>query len=559
MSTNNAPERSPGSARTTPTARTAADLVLFGGTVLTHDPDRPRVGAVAVAGDSILDVGDDAAMLALAAPDAQLINLGGRAALPGFIETHTHPYFYGSKLDAAVDAATRPGERLGDLVERIREGVRHVPAGEWIVAQGYDDTLLAEGRHPTLADLDPVSPNHPVVLHHVSGHICVVNSVALRAAGFADASADPPGGLIGRDEHGRANGVLYEAAAFAVNRCVPPPDTESIQRRLRLAGEAFLAAGITCVHDAAIGGVGGTAELDQYRLAQDAGRLRTRVRGYLFHPRWSRLIPDRLTPDDFTGPNPDLLRVVGVKIVADGSIQARTARLTGGYHPVCAEDGVLLLPPRQLTETVRALSELGWQVAVHGNGDGAIDAILDAFEGPAGADNPLRHRIEHCQTVRDDQLDRIARHRILVSFFIKHVHYWGDRHRDLFLGPQRAARISPLAGADARGITFALHSDAPVTPPPPLEGIWCAATRRTSGGAVLGADQTVPVGRALRGYTSDAAYFSFDEDRLGRLRPGYLADIAVLSADPSAGDPMSVRDIGVDTTIVGGQVAYQRR
>ncbi|WP_455577832.1 amidohydrolase [Amycolatopsis keratiniphila] len=196
---------------------------------------------------------------------------------------------------------------------------------------------------------------------------------------------------------------------------------------------------------------------------------------------------------------------------------------------------------------------------MHGNGDAAIDAIIDGYSrlgSPRGTGR--RHRIEHCQTVREDQLDRMAAHDVLASFFVKHVYYWGDRHRDVFLGPERARRISPLVSARSRGIHFGLHSDTPVTPVPPLEGIWCAVRRITRQGKVLGPEQAVDVDAALRGYTIDAAYLAGEEDVKGSLEIGKLADLAVLSGDPTTVDPDRIRELTVDATVSGGEVVWRR-
>ncbi len=234
--------------------------------------------------------------------------------------------------------------------------------------------------------------------------------------------------------------------------------------------------------------------------------------------------------------------------------------MSEGY--ACAPDktGLLIFPPDDLARRVAALHAAGWQVAVHGNGDQAIEAILGAYAGLGLAPQEARHRhrIEHCQMAREDQLDRMAEAGVLASFFVKHVYYWGDRHRDRFLGPARAQRIDPLASAQRRGIRFGLHSDTPVVPVPPLEGIWCAVERETRDGLRLGDDQRVDVATALAGYTSQAAHLGFEEQDKGTLEPGRLADVAVLSHDPMTVDGAKLRDIEVDATIVGGEVVWSK-
>lgn len=539
-----------------------ADLILFGGRVLTLDKAGTRTSAIAVRDGRVLAVGSDRDMMILAGPQTRRHDLGGRSVIPGFVETHTHPYFFGLTLDATVDAGTPPNESMDDLVERVAQAARTTPPGEWIVGYRYDDTLLREGRHPTRRDLDPVSGDHPVLLVHISGHFVTANSLALRRAGIGRSTADPAGGTIGRDGSGNPSGVLAETAAFPIYALLPKRSEREMAEILRLAGNAYLAAGVTTVHDTGIGLLNGADELGAYRTAMGPGWLGPRVRGYLLDQVLAQLGPGVPGPRaaDGLGLDPDRFEVAGVKIISDGSIQGLTGCLSEPYTCSPQEHGMMLLTPDELGTRVADLHDAGWQVAVHGNGDSAIQAILDAYRalGMGPGEEDRRHRIEHCQTVREDQLDHMAAHDVHASFFVKHVYYWGDRHRDRFLGPDRARRINPLASAQARGLRFGLHADTPVTPVPPLEGIWCAVTRRTRDGNELGPEQRVDVDTALRAYTSEAAHLGFDEDRKGSLEPGKFADIAVLSDDPTTVAPEHLRDLTVDATVVGGELAWVR-
>lgn len=539
----------------TTTAETA-DLIVLGGTILTLDPSGTRASALAARDGRISAIGDDRTIAGLRSPGTTVVNLGGRAVVPGFVESHNHPTFFGMALAAPVDAGSPPNDGIGDIVERVRQAVADHEPGDWIRGFRYDDTLLTDNRHPTRRDLDPVSPDNPVILTHVTGHFCVVNSAALRAIGITPQTPDPPGGAIARDERDQPSGLLIETAAFLANSAMPSQGPDHMAEALLLADEEYLAHGVTSVHDTGIGLVGGQGELDAYRLA--AGRMRTRVHGYLFHTLLPGLDEGAPEPPDRSA-STDRFQMTGVKIVADGSIQGRTGCLAEGYACDPTEHGMMLVEPDDLARRIAALDAAGWQVAVHGNGDAAIEAIINAYTKLGAPDGTgRRHRIEHCQTVREDQLDRMAEHDILASFFIKHVYYWGDRHRDVFLGRERARRISPLASARSRGIHFGLHSDTPVTPVPPLEGIWCAVARRTSGGDVLGPDQAIDVEAALRGYAVDAAYLAGEEDTKGSLEIGKLADLAVLSEDPTAVDPDRIKSLTVDGTVVGGRLVRQR-
>ncbi|WP_409464789.1 amidohydrolase [Amycolatopsis sp. GA6-003] len=541
-------------------ARPAPDLVVLGGTVLTLDRGGTRASALAARDGRITEIGDDRAIAALAGPGTTVLDLAGRTVVPGFVESHNHPSFFGMALAAPVDAGSPPNDRISDIADRVRQAARDFGPGEWIKGFRYDDTLLADNRHPTRHDLDPAAPRNPVLLTHVTGHFSVANSAALRAVGITAATPDPPGGAIARDERGEPTGLLIETAAFLVNSAMPAQGPDELAHALQLADAEYLRNGVTSVHDTGIGLIGGEQELAAYRMLTRAGKLRTRVHGYLFHTLLPGLAEGTPEPPDPTNPaNPDGFTMNGIKIVADGSIQGRTGCLAEGYTCDPGEHGMMLLEPDDLSRRIAALDAAGWQVAVHGNGDAAIDAIIDGYArlgAPEGTGR--RHRIEHCQTAREDQLDRMAENGIAASFFIKHVYYWGDRHRDVFLGPERARRISPLASARSRGIRFGLHSDTPVTPVPPLEGIWCAVARQTSSGQLLGPEQAIDVEAALRGYTIDAAYLAGEEEIKGSLEAGKLADLIVLSEDPTTVDPSRIRDLTVDATVIGGQLVWQR-
>lgn len=533
-----------------------ADHVIRGGTILTLDASGRRVESLAVRDGRVIAVGTNRTVGELVGPNTAILDLHGRTAIPGFVESHNHPSFFGMTLAAPVDAGSPPNERISDIVDRVHQAVRDRGPGEWVRGYRYDDTLLKDNRHPTAADLDAVSAYNPVLLTHVSGHFCVANSEALRTIGITATTPDPAGGHIDRGPDGEPTGLLIETAAFLASSRLPDQDLDAVVDALRRADAEYSRHGVTTVHDTGIGLIGGQAELAAYRQLLSRHELRTRVRGYLFHELVPGLADGAPPAPDLAGAD-DRFAMTGVKIVADGSLQGLTGCLADGYTCAPDEHGMMLLDPADLERRIAALDAAGWQVAVHGNGDAAIEAIVNAYSrlgAPTGTGR--RHRIEHCQTVREDQLDRMAAHDVLASFFIKHVYYWGDRHRDVFLGSQRARRISPLASARSRGVRFGLHSDTPITPVPPLEGIWCAVTRTTSSGRILGPEQAVDVETALRGYTLDAAYLAGEEASKGSLELGKFADIAVLSADPTTVDPDHIRSITVDATLIGGTVAW---
>lgn len=540
--------------------RIAADFVALNGKVRTLDPTDRQVSAVAARAGRVLALDTDRAIAELIGPHTRVLDMGGRTAIPGFVESHNHPVFFGLTLAAAIDAGSPPNDTIADIADRVAQAARDAGPGEWLRGYRYDDSLLKDNRHPTRADLDPASPDNPVVLTHVSGHFCVANSVALREVGITAQTPDPPGGRIARDAQGRPSGLLAESAAFLVTSRLPGKDAGTLAGALRLACAEYARHGITSVHDTGIGLVGGGAELQAYQRLRAAGDLRVRVTGYLFHELLRGLADGELDPvaAGLAGLGNERFRLAGVKVIADGSLQGLTGCLAEGYTCAPDEHGMMLLEPDDLARRIAILDAAGWQVAVHGNGDAAIEAIVQAYARlGTSTGSTRRHRIEHCQTVREDQLERMAAHDVLASFFVKHVYYWGDRHRDIFLGPERARRISPLASARRAGVHFGLHSDTPVTPVPPLEGIWCAVNRTTRDGRSLGPEQAIDVTAALRAYTIDAAYLAGEEADKGSLEIGKLADLAVLSADPATVDAERLRDLTVTATVVGGSVIHE--
>lgn len=538
----------------------AADLVLVNGVVRPMSQVMTSHEAIAVRNGRVLAVGTNREVMALTGQATAAVDLRGRVAVPGFIETHNHPAFYGLTMAAAVDAGSPPNERVSDIVERVADAVRQQERDTWIRGYRYDDTLLDDDRHPTRHDLDPASPDHPVCLMHISGHFCVLNSAALRVVGIGDGTPDPAGGVIERDESGRPTGVLVETAAFQAYAAMPAGDVDSCAEALVRANDSYLSHGITTVHDTGLGLTGGELELAAYRAAIRTDRFRVRVQAYLV----AELLPG-LAEGDAGSVAPgledvpaDRFRTAGVKMWADGSIQGLTGALSEGYACAPNQNGDLILTRKELQQRIAALDAAGLQVAVHGNGDRAIQTILDSYRtlGVSPGERDSRHRIEHCQMAGEEQLDAMAEAGILASFFIKHVYYWGDRHRDRFLGPVRADRLNPLASAMKHGVRFGLHSDTPVVPVAPLEGMWCAVQRTTRNGHTLGAEQAIDVVSALRAYTAEAAYLAHEEHDKGRLEPGMLADIAVLSRDPLTVDRDTLNDIAVEATIVGGEIAW---
>ena len=532
-----------------------ANCVLIG-KILTLDPARPRVDALVVSDGRISYTGHADEARRNAGPGAEVIDLGERVALPGFVESHSHPIFYGRYLEE-VDC--RYARSLDEIVEALGYRARETPKGGWVVGNGYDHTLLRESRHPTRRELDRASSEHPVLLRNITGHCLVANSEMLELAGITSETADPKGGHLGREKDGKPNGVFWEWAQHLVLDHLPKVEQKDILRFLQNASGEYLSAGVTSVVDAAIGFNYGMSDAVVYAQVAGEGGLPLRYGAAIMYDVW-RELRDGAGPGLEWPGDPDWVRPLAVKFFQDGSIQIQTAALREPYlgesEPA---DHHLIWSQEELDEMTSDAHASGWQTWTHGNGDAAIGSILDAY-GKALKDSPRtdhRHRIEHCQTAGEDQLDRMVELGVTASFFAPHVWHWGDRHRDIFLGPERAGRIDPLASAARRGMRFGLHNDSPVTPISPLLSVGTAVSRLTSGGQALGSGQAITVDEALRSMTVDAAFLAFEEDRKGTLEEGKLGDVVVLEHDPHDVAPDEIRNIPVAMTIVGGEVAHQ--
>lgn len=531
---------------------TSSPLVLANGNVVTMDAAQPRAEAVAVRDGFVQAVGSLAEVRAAAGRGAETVDLAGRTVLPGLIESHVHPVFTGRTMGWA-DCRTPPRASIEDLLTALGDQAHRSVEPEWIRGWGYDDTLLADDRHPTRDDLDRVSSTRPVLISHISGHFAVANSAALHAAGIDAATPDPVNGRIVGDATGRPTGLLWELGAVnQVFAAVPAPRDAEVDEALLGALHLAAAQGITTLHDLGVGFSAGPAELAAYRRLDAAGRLPVRVFGFA--------VAEQLLPllaageESWGGTSGGRFVLRGAKCWADGAIQGMTAALGSPYH--CAPDlqGELLHAPGKLANLIAAVHDAGGQVAVHANGDRAVEAAVDAIESAMRARPRAepRHRIEHCQVTSAEMLHRMARLGIEASFFINHVYWWGDRHADRFLGPERAADIDPLKWAQDAGLRFGVHSDCPITPMDPLRTLATCVRRSTSSGRTLGAAQQIDVHRALAALTTDAAYLVGAEDRLGRLAPGFAADLVVVSADPyrARGDELS--EITVEQVMVAG-------
>ncbi len=528
------------------------DLLLVNGRVQTMDRNRSEVSAVAIRGGKVVAVGSDAEARAALRPGVETIDLRGRTATPGLNDAHAHPMGVGF-AQADLGLGTPPNRSIADLVALIRAEVARQRPGDWIIGRGYDQARLAEQRHPTRHDLDAVSPDHPVLLIRVCHHIGVANSHALALAGITASTPDPDGGVIDRDEHGEPTGVLRETAYGLVLAAKGEPSEAQITEELERGGQAFLASGVTSVTEA---GIARPEELRAYQALHRAGRLP--VRTYLM-----MMLDETLEPlaqlGVGTGFGDPWLRIGPAKLFADGSIGGRTARMRQPYVGEPDNHGLWMMEPDDLKAKVLSAHRAGFQVGIHAIGDAAVELVLDAYEEAMRAEprpDP-RHRIEHCSIIDEGLIGRIAALGAVPipgTSFLYHV-------RDAYvqnLGEERLRYAYAMRSFADRGIVAAASSDAPVVSTSAVVGLQTMVTRRDARDVAVSPEESVSLDEALRAYTVNGAYASFEETIKGTLAPGMLGDVTVFETDLRQVPPEELSQVRVDLTIAEGRVVHER-
>jgi len=539
-----------------------ADLVIRNSHIITIDAHDTSAEGVAVRDGKIVRVGNDNEMQPLIGVNTRVMNLDGQTVVPGFIDSHVHnahlaEFRYSFSL---LNLAAELNPTIADVLGKMKAKARETPPGEWIGGKYFDPKGLKEGRWPTREELDECSPDHPLMISIRGGHACVVNSRALDLAGINRDTPDPEGGIIEKDSvTGQPTGVLRDVLSI---RTAPPAATiEGIKEALVKINHEYIKTGVTSTGDA-----GTTDRPEPYRAYQETvaeGRLKTRTYLMIKEAYYRK--------NDLglrTGFGNDRLRLGPVKLYADGSIQCYTCAFNEPYVTGRTKglEG-LRYQQERLNDIVGEAHRLGYQVAIHAQGDYgitvAINAIEHAMEKYPRPDP--RHRIEHalCPTTKD--LERMKRLGIVANFYLFHPWFWGDQHIHHFIGPERAHKMVPVRTAMRMGIVACAHSDCPVCmpndpvwPANPLWGMWCAVNRKTRSGVDIGPQEKLTPLEALRAYTINGAYASFEETIKGSIEPGKLADMVVLSHNPLTIDPLKIRDIDVLKTIIGGEVVYEK-
>ena len=545
---------------------TPPEHVYLNAQIVTMDPACPQGQAMATGRGRILAVGTRDQIRAMAGKNTTIMDLGGRTILPGLIDAHSHflqAGFYDTFLVNLKSPPLGTIKTIDELIEKLCQVAASTPRADWIIGYGYDDTLLADKRHPVAADLDRASAVHPIWISHVSGHLAVLNTMALTRCGIDQHTRDPFGGKIRRGARtAKPDGILDGEPAIALAEPgLPGWHEDDCLKAVERASAMYAAKGVTSAQE----GDAMPGDLERLVTGNSCGALAVKVQVY---PNWD--FPEELAkyPGSVIGTaiTPDgMLTVGGVKMYQDGSIQAYSGYLSTPYHTQLyrQEGGARYRGhPRHtkpdLNAAVEKAHRAGWQVAIHANGDEAIEDVIDAiaFAQQCSPRDDARHIIIHCQTVREDQLDRMHQLGVIPSFFVTHTYFWGDRHHDIFLGPQRAGRLNPCGSAMTRGMPFTCHNDTHVTPIDPLMSVWSAVNRISEQGRVLGPEFCVPVMEALRSVTTYAAYQNHQEAIKGSLSPGKMADMVILEDNPLTVDPMAIKDIGISATIVDDAIIY---
>ena len=524
-------------------------LAVVNARIWTGDPRRPWADALAVEGDRLVAVGSSAEIRKLVAASTRVIDAHGMMVTPGFIDSHVHFLSGGFGLSSVQ---LRDAKTPEEFVRRIKAYAATLPAGAWITEGNWDHELWG-GELPRHEWIDSVTPNNPVWINRLDGHMSLANSLALQKAGVSRATAEVAGGTIVRGANGDPTGVLKDNATSLVDRVVTDPSHEQEDRALDAAMRFVSMQGVTSVHN-----MGSWNELAAFERAHRAGRLRTRIYAAVPLSTWQRL-RDTIA---VRGRGDAWLHIGGLKGFVDGSLGSHTAAMLEPFTDAPNDRGLLVNTPDDLYAWTSGADKAGLNVIVHAIGDRAIRLQLDIYERVARENGARdrRFRIEHAQHIAPSDIARFGMLGVIASMQPYHAIDDG-RWAEKVIGHERGKgtyAFRSLLDAKAR-LTFG--SDWFVAPPTPLEGIYAATTRRTLDDKNPGGwypEQKITVEDALRAYTAGAAYAEFEEQQKGRLARGMLADFVIIDKDLTRIPPETIRDARIMLTVVGGTIAYDR-
>ena len=513
--------------------KSSADHILFNANVITMEKTNPRAEFVAIGGDRIIAIGQGDEYKRFQDNQTKLIDCEGKTVIPGFHDAHLHIFSMISSL-LSVDCSPASVSSIVDIQRKIAEKASQSPTGTWIKGSEYNKFYLEEQRHPTRWDLDKAAPAHPVKLAHRTRYACVLNSRGLALAGITAETPDPPGGLVERElETGEPTGLLFGMNAYLSKNIVPPPPDEELHGAIKQANQLLLAAGITSIQDATVHNE--PAQWENLKRIKNSGNLQSRVTMMFSFDSLKEFHELKILGDDN-------LRLGAMKIVID--------EISGSLNP----------PQSVLNEMVLSAHSAGFQVAIHAIEDTTVEAAITALEY-ALSEIPKedhRHRIEHCSECPPHLLERLKKTRVMVVTQPAFVYYNGERYVSE-VDPEKLPWLYRTGTFHRSGIRVAASSDAPVIPPNPLSGIYGMVTRKAQSGHVLSPEEGITPEDALRIYTMGGAYACFEDDVKGSITTGKLADLVILSADPTRVSSEEIKDITVEKTIIGGNVVWEAK
>src|SRR5215813_13130080 len=531
------------------------DLIIVNGVVHTMDPDRPTVEAVAIYGNKIVEVGSSKDINKLAGSGTRVIDAQKRLVLPGFNDAHVHFMSGGFQL-SSVDL--RDANTPQEFAERIRAFAAKLPKGRWITGGDWDHERWPDAKLPTKELIDSFTPETPVFVNRLDGHMALANSLALRLAGVTRQTLDPPGGVIVRDpKTGEPTGILKDAAQSFVWKVVAPSSFEEKLAAARAASEYAAKLGVTSVQDMSSG-----TDVGIYQTLLDRGELKTRIYAVAPLPAWERLANTGVRAHFGSA----MLRVGGLKGFADGSLGSTTALFYEPYRDDPSTSGIAgdeMYPEGAMLKRVQGADRVGLQILIHAIGDRANDLILSIYEQVEheNGDRDRRFRIEHAQHLRAQDIPRFARDKVIASMQPYHAiddGRWAEKR----IGPSRAKTTYAFRSLLDSGARLAFGTDWTVAPLNPLLTVYAAVTRRTLDGKNPKGwvpEQKISVEEAVRAYTVGSAYAEFQEEVKGSITPGKLADLVILSKDIFKIDPKEIENVKVLSTIVDGRVVYEAR
>ncbi len=533
-----------------------ADLVLLNGKIVTVDGNESIAEAVAVKFGKILAVGTRDEIKGLIGRDTRIIDLKGRTAIPGLIDSHCHITSTAIGMIGVLDLSEEAGVRsIADIQMKIAERAAALKKGEWISGVREDDYKLAEKRHPTRWELDKASPENPVIISTVGGHFSIANSKAFELAGVTRKTLDPVGGVFDRDlETGELTGGLHETARGLIRRVMPSRKELNREEAAEVVKKMLLEnakAGLTCIYDNV-----GSSQLKAVLDLKNRGELPIRFRVDFGIGHFQEMENLGLIHKPF---GDEWVKICGVKFFFDGAISARTAAVSEPYLHRDNFYGVMSTTEELARKTLMQAYKAGCRISAHANGDRALDMYLDIMEEiqQKYPRDDSRNRIIHCTVINPEIVERIKKLGLLPTIFGAYPYYHGDKLIPAF-GEQRLQRMFAARSFLDAGVVISANSDHDASPFPPLMGIHALVNRKTKAGKPIGQEQRISVMEALKLYTINAAYHSFDEDLIGSIEMNKCADIVVLGEDILTVPQDSIIHIPIDMTIVDGKVIYER-